>query len=397
MRAHAIVIGIDSYTNPAWNLTGAVRDAVAFARWAITAGGVDPQNLILLLSPLSDGPPLTELLKADQGAPDMSAQAKAATRASIDDALYAYRKGAAKDADRLWFYYAGHGLAAPSQAPDAGPIIVPTDIENIERYVETNPIGLEIFRGWMENSKPKEQFFFIDACRDVLPTSDSKVLSQQLLWDVRSVDDDQLAIQNVFLATTAGQRAKEIYGHGLFGRALLAALRGLGPELRPPIAPPVAGQLVFRRLLFNDLVRFVSDAVKRAQKDLLGVQQGDLKGVPYARVNRLGGDIVLTEFRADSLPTASLGALVEPENARQFARIEFIHWDDDRGAWTPRTMNPAPMGPPVPEVATFQVRGGSHHLRITADGFEDENREILVYEDKRFPIELRPRSEGERA
>ena len=41
MRAHAIVIGIDGYPKPEWCLTGAVRDAIAFARWAVTAGGVD--------------------------------------------------------------------------------------------------------------------------------------------------------------------------------------------------------------------------------------------------------------------------------------------------------------------------------------------------------------------
>jgi hypothetical protein len=56
MRAHAIVIGVDSYTKPEWCLTGAVRDAIAFARWAVTAGGVDPDDLTLLLSPLAADP-----------------------------------------------------------------------------------------------------------------------------------------------------------------------------------------------------------------------------------------------------------------------------------------------------------------------------------------------------
>lgn len=390
MRAHAVVIGIDSYSKPEWCLTGAVRDAVAFARWAVTAGGVDPKDLKLLLSPLPDAPPLAELLKADQGASDLSAQATDASWGTIAKTFQDYRNGAGKDADRLWFYYAGHGLAPPAAAPNAGPLVVPSDVQNIDIYMDMQPLGLEMFRGWMEDGNPKEQFYFVDACRDVLPVKGNKVLSQQLLWDVRNIDDDKLATQNILLATTAGQRAKEIRGHGLFSRALLAALRGLGPHLSPPLAPPAPGQRTQRRLLFNEVVKFVIDAVKRALKELPGIQPAELKEIPYARVNRLTGDIVVAEFASDALPTAKVGAILEPNVARDFARIEFLMWNDDSGEWTPRTSNPAPIGPPVPEIVEFQLRGGTHYLRIRAKGFEEENREILVYEDKRFPIDLRP-------
>ncbi len=390
MRAHAVILGIDSYPKPEWCLTGAVRDAVAFARWAVTAGGVDLKDLRLLLSPLPDGPPLAELLKADQGAPDLSVQATNASWDSVAKTFQDYRTGAGRDADRLWFFYAGHGLAAPAAAPNAGPLVVPADIQDIDLYINMKPLGLEMFRGWMEDSKPNEQFFFVDACRDVLPVTGNKTLSQQLLWDVRNIEDDKLAMQNILLATTAGQRAKEIRGHGLFSRALLAALRGLGPHLSPPLAPPAPGQRAQRRLLFNEVVKFVIEAVKRALKDVPGIQPAELKGIPYARVNRLTGDIVVAEFASDSLPTAKVGAILDPDVARKVARIEFLMWNDDLGEWIVRTSNPKPMGPPVPEVAEFQLRGGAHYLRITATGFEEENRELLVYEDKRFPIELRP-------
>src|SRR5215216_1825782 len=147
MRAHAVVIGIDSYPKPEWCLTGAVRDAVAFARWAVTAGGVDLKDLRLLLSPLPDGPPLAELLKADQGAPDLSAQTTDASWQSIAKTFQAYRTGAGKDADRLWFFYAGHGLAENAAAPGAGPLVVPADIDDIDFYINMKPLGLEMFRG----------------------------------------------------------------------------------------------------------------------------------------------------------------------------------------------------------------------------------------------------------
>ena len=384
MSAHAIVIGIDNYSHAEWRLTGAVRDAIAFARWAVTAGGVDPSNVTLLLSPLAEDPPLAEQLQASGGAPDLSARARPATRSAILDTFDAYQSGAGKDADRLWFYYAGHGLAAAGQGTTAGPLIVPADVENLSRFVNQEPVGLEVFRGGMEDTPPKEQFYFIDACRDVLPSVGRKSLSQQLIWDVRDVTDEDLSTQAIFFATTAGARAKELRGHGLFGRALLAALRGLGPNLSPPTAPPAPGQVARRRLLFENLVSFVKDAVTRAMKDLPGIQ------VPYGRVNRLTGTIVVAEFAPNQLPTAKLTAILDPQIARESARIEFLQWDDNTSAWITRTANPAPVGPPVPELATFDLRGGSHFLRITATGFQEATPEVLVYEDKRIPIELQP-------
>jgi uncharacterized caspase-like protein len=218
MRAQALVIGIDKYRHTNWNLTGAVRDAVAFADWTVKAGGVNPADLTLLLSP-----------------PGEVKNAKRATRKAVLEAFHQLQTGAARAADRFWFYYAGHGLAPPGRDPAAGPLIVPADVDDIDFYVNQEPVGLEVFRGAMQDVPPRQQFYFLDCCRDVIAIKD-KVLSQTLLWDIREIDDDKLSTQAVFLGTTAGQKAKEIRGHGLFGRALLAALQGLGPNLEP--VPP---------------------------------------------------------------------------------------------------------------------------------------------------------------
>src|SRR6185503_7326688 len=326
MGAHAIVIGIDHYPSPECNLTGAVRDAISFARWCVTAGGVDPQDLTLLLSVTPDGPPLTELLKAHQGAPDLSTIAKAANEDNIRDVLWAYRTGAGKNATRLWFYYAGHGLAPPAASPEAGPIVVPADIDNIERYISEKPIGLEIFRSAMADvNPPNEQFFFVDACRDVLQVEGNKVLSQQLLWDVRKIKDDQLATQCVLFATTAGNKAREIRGNGLFSRALMAALRGLGPKLRHPERP---GQTRMR-LLFDDVAKFVTDAVKRDLNQIPDTQPSDLNAiVPYGGVQRLKGAVLVADFDLDELPTAKISAILDPKDARRSASIAFIDYDE---------------------------------------------------------------------
>lgn len=390
MRAHAIVIGIDEYKRSEWCLTGAVRDAVAFAHWTVEAGGVDPADLTLLLSPCPDDVSLTERLKTKDGSSDLSARVKLATREAIAKTFFMYQAGFGKDADRLWFYYAGHGLAPPAQAPTAGPLVVPADVEDLDYYVNAEPVGLETFRGAMEDVAPKEQFYFIDACRDVLPPIGNKVLSQQLVWDVSNIEARNLSTQVIFPATTAGQRAKELRGHGLFGKALLAALRGLGPELRPPVAPVPPGQVARRRLLFDNLVAFVKDAVERDLKDLSGMDRSDIKGLPDARVIHLTREISIAEFAPSELPTARLTTILEPARARSSARIEFLQWSEDQDKWITREISPAPIGPPVPELATFDLRGGRHFFQITAKGFEDSMTEVLLYADKRIPIELRP-------
>ena len=369
MRAHALVIGIDRYPKPAWNLTGAVKDALEFANWVVKAGGVAPENLTLLLSPVGDV----------QGA-------KRATRKAINDAFQKYQNGAAKDADRFWFYYAGHGLAAPGQDTAAGPLVVPADVKDINYYVDQEPVGLELFRGRMQDVLPKQQFFFVDACRDVLPPTSNKSLVQQLSWDVRKIDDDQLSTQAVFLGTTAGQKSKEVRGKGLFGRALIAALRGLGPQLRAPAAPPPPGEKLRRRLVFTDLVSFVREEVERNLTAMTDLDEAGRKGIPYSRLNRITEEISVAEFDEGTLPKRQIYALVDPVEARQSARIEFLKWDEEEG-WVARK-DPAPAGPKLPKEVPFQIGGGKYWVRVRAKGFREDQREILTYDGKKYLFEL---------
>lgn len=111
--------------------------------------------------------------------------------------------------------------------------------------------------------------------------------------------------------------------------------------------------------------------------------------VPYGGVHRLKGAVLVAEFAPDELPTAKISAILDPKDARSSASIAFLDYDDQKKNWAPRA-HPAPAGPGVDEVTTFEVQGGRHFLQVTADGFTAETPEILVYEDKRFPVELKP-------
>ena len=372
MRAMAIVIGIDHYAVEDWGLSGAVRDALAFARWAVRAGGVAAADLSLLLSPRPDEPPDTQGLAAPVPA----------TRVNLLKVLQAFKlRAAGKGADRLYFFYAGHGLSAPGASPSSGPLIIPADTDDAELYIDAGPIGMEDFRNAMQDQPPKEQLYFVDACRDVLPMRGASILTQNRFWSVGKTTSDDLATQAVLLATTAGQRAKEIRGRGVFSKVLVKGLQGIGPRLDEPLEYAAA---VRQRLVFNGLFRFVESAIA----DELGAK--DLQ-VPYMATNKGGVDVTLAEFGAGEIPLVNLSVLVEPEEARRTGRIEFMEWSRPHARYEARLQDPAPAGPPLPEQVDLRAAGGSHNVRVRSDAFEELVSTILLYEDKRIPITLRAR------
>jgi hypothetical protein len=187
MPAHAIIFGIDKYTNPEWELSGAVYDAIDFAKWATTEGGVATADLHLLLSPRDEAGTVAEILESRGAAPELRVAVAAET--TIRKTLYAYQKQqAGKHADRLWFYYAGHGLAQGAEGLTTGPLIVPSDVKDLDYYLTQGPIGLELFRKAMLDQPPREQFFFVDACRDVIKPTGTKALWQGLIWYVEKIE-----------------------------------------------------------------------------------------------------------------------------------------------------------------------------------------------------------------
>lgn len=260
--------------------------------------------------------------------------------------------------------------------------IVPCDVANIDDYLNETPIGLEVFRGQMENVGPKEQVFFVDACRNAIPLKNNRILAQQVLWDVRGIDDDKLSTQAILLGTTAGQKAKEVRGRGLFGRALIAGLKGLGPDLRPPAAPPAVNE----RLMFDDLTAFVTERVSSGYAELTDIPAEEKKGLPYGTTNRIKGNLAIAEF-APPLPTANIEAIVAPAAARNTGRLEFLAFQN--GKWVPSDEpKPVVAPPPLPDPVKLAIRGGTHHVRISAQGFRQATETIFVCEDKAYPFTL---------
>ena len=375
MRAHAVVIGIDQYPgHPQWDLKGATRDALNFAEWVTKYGGVAPGDLTLLLSPQ----PAQIPNGVTSGTPD---------RRTINDTLDAYAdRRKAKGADRFWFYYAGHGLAPAGGGPSEGPLMVPMDTQSLKH----DTIGMEVFRQSMQDVEPSEQFYFIDACRDVLDVTETKTLTQRLYWDPRDINDNQLATQVVFLATTVGKKAKELRGQGIFSRVLLTALQGMGPKLEEP-SDSKAGRV---SLYFNSLNKFVRDVVGSELADVEGLDEDERsENVPYATIGKLKDDVEITQFEVKKLPKAKITAVVKPAPALQAGRLEFVEWSN-AAADIVAVADPAPIEPLVEGKHTFELRGGSYKVRVKAPGYKPQTWPILVYRDKSFLLELAPAAEG---
>src|SRR5918995_1524741 len=98
MANWAIVIGIDSYWTERACLKGAVRDAMHMQEWLVDprGGNVPEENVKAVLSPL-DGP-------------------DDATNANIIEAIADLLRRSEGKGERLYFFYAGHGPAAPARS-----------------------------------------------------------------------------------------------------------------------------------------------------------------------------------------------------------------------------------------------------------------------------------------
>ncbi len=175
MTDRALVIGLDAYDNKAWELRAAVRDALAFAKWVTApgAGRATEETLTLLLSPHPDRPV-------------NNVSFKPATEVAIRRALSDHKKNGA-GAQRFWFFYAGHGLAPAGGGPDEAPVMVPSNVMDLDFYRSTSPLDLGSWIREMQVYPPEYQVYFVDACRGLVVTEDVVTATKTLFFDLSKV------------------------------------------------------------------------------------------------------------------------------------------------------------------------------------------------------------------
>src|SRR3990172_1235363 len=151
MANWAIVIGVNHYLVPELCLKGAVNDAMGMRDWLLDqeGGNVPLENLFLLLSADNDSQILPKHLEA--------------TTLNIDEVIKKLINKSGGRGDRLFFYFAGHGLSNYEYGEQE--VICPSDCEPTRTNFTT--LSIESITKYLETTQFHEQFFFIDACRNI--------------------------------------------------------------------------------------------------------------------------------------------------------------------------------------------------------------------------------------
>lgn len=212
--AWAIVIGIDDYGREDLRLRAAVADAVRFSEWVASpeGGNVPRSNMRLLLGRADDPEP-----DADDVLPT-----KDNIVTAINDVVTA-----AGHADKLYFFFAGHGITARVANRDEGALVTP----GFDELHTDHSLALRSLTEHFETTPFQDQFFFVDACRNV-PWEDREFEIGR--WPIpRRRDPGEPPVQQFILhATSPGLTASERgwFGKetGAFTEVLMQGLAGEG-------------------------------------------------------------------------------------------------------------------------------------------------------------------------
>jgi hypothetical protein len=200
MAARALVVGIDAYSFQP--LTSAVNDARAFANTLLELGLVTQAELTLLTAP-----------------------GTGATFDQVHKVLReVYRSG--NQLDRFYFYFAGHGLLAYADAAktQARTALVAQDVDALEDDGR-KLIDFDELRDKLQLTGPKEQFYFIDACRDLGYEKHPDLGTLGFSGVQAGAARAQLSL---FAVSPLGKALGSREGMGVMTRHLVAALRGEG-------------------------------------------------------------------------------------------------------------------------------------------------------------------------
>jgi hypothetical protein len=226
MTTWAIVVGINDYPGAPGNpLPGCVHDALLFSEWLLDplGGDVKEFRLFLLLSPWPD--PLPERLqRVNRLEPTYRGFVEAVRQCVL-------RSGG--EADRLFFYFSGHGCAYKQGAEYIDGLM----LADFEDEFPNHSMSVESLVAYLRTTQLRDQFLFLDCCRN---ERFEGVATIGTMPTVPPRPADWPAVQSfVYFGTqpglTAVQMADVPQPHSIFTESLLAALRGAGwSKVRDP-------------------------------------------------------------------------------------------------------------------------------------------------------------------
>lgn len=151
-----------------------------------------------------------------------------ATKAAIEGAIYGDFQDRMGPNDRLFVFFAGHGITVPLPRGGEEGYLIPVDGD--PRRPALTAIPMDEVRKMGKRVSAKHIFFAIDACFSGFAVT--RDITAEAVRDPDLVSALQEPVVQVLTAGRKGQKAIEEEGHGLFTKRLLDGLRGLADRDR---------------------------------------------------------------------------------------------------------------------------------------------------------------------
>lgn len=344
MSAAAVIIGIDDYASQP--LTSCVNDALAFRRALLELGLVDQDGITLLTSalvPESSGPADGDTIRA---------------------ALQRHYEGS-DNLDRLYVYFAGHGMSGQKIGSVQGlrTVLVPADVTDFDNQ-GNKMIDLDELRDYLRLVGPREQFYFIDACRNLLYERRPNIGT--LGWAER-VPQHARSQSTLYAVAELGEAGAARGGHGFLTEHLLAALRGDGSALDHD---PAAGWVVTPQSVRAYVTRRIQALIDEHPEDMAGitVPQLVLSDPPPAPLRVVAAP-----------PSVEVCVHVEPDRAAPMTTVSLSYGPVPvpDAMWPPRANHTAlPLQPLPYSLEAHSMAGYAEPSRRVLDAREE--REVTV-------------------
>jgi caspase domain-containing protein len=370
----AIVIGIDRYWKKEACLKGAVQDALTMRTWLLdkAGGNVPEENIALILSPVAGNEP-------------KDVQAAEATNAGILNAIHDLLQKSKYEGERLYFFYAGHGLTARINQRDENALVC----SDFTEVLTTNSIALRSLWEFFETVQFQDQFFFVDACRNIPWENVEFEIGR---WSLPRKRDPGLPPTQQFIlyATSPGLPAQEMQEAGNERGAFTEVLmKGLGGAGKAKVWSPEKQNYQVR---WERLVDHVKDELEARRLAVpAGVGQ-DVFQIPQdAGAHGVAGrerTPTLASFPDGAFDKEKLVILLQPDDVVPVAEVIVL----DESAVTVDTQK-GRTGTPV----EFSLPPKTYALHATAPQYDRAvaRPPIELYGACKVPLDLTPTAQGE--
>ena len=294
----AIVIGIDDYGRQQPTLQAAVYDAEQFAGWLVDRAGLPEKRVKTLLGRR----PKDRARDGSEVVP---------TKDNVLRTISEVMSESGGTGENLYFFFSGHGVTARYANREESALVFP----GIDKRHPVQTLAVRSIAEFFETTRFKDQFFFIDACRSPLPTSNAEIGAWQI---PRRREPGQAPPQQFILyATSPGRTAEDATWpreHSAFSKVLMDGLKGHGP------AKAWSWERSCYEVRWERLARYVKDRMEGKRTDRAGEVKYPFQIPQDVGIRGVAGrdrDALLSRPRAGEVEPVKLKLDLEAESVQE--------------------------------------------------------------------------------